>query len=96
MEIPVLVEPLPEGRYRARTGEPFGLVVEGASRQEALKQLEVQIRGRLESGAELLTLVVPPPSSPSAMPAEMEKHPFTDAWLEAMAENRALEDAETP
>ena len=39
MEIPVLVEPLPEGGFRARCGDPFALTAEGATPDAALYHL---------------------------------------------------------
>jgi hypothetical protein len=96
VDIPILVEPLAEGRFRARAGEPFGMVVEAANRPEALKQLETQIKQRLEAGAELVSVRVRT-AQPQPMPGEVFKDdPLFDEWLELIAENRRREEAENP
>lgn len=41
MQIPILVEPLPNGQgYVARAGEPFAIRVEGPTISDATKTLE--------------------------------------------------------
>ena len=60
MEIPILLEPLADGRYLARAGDPFGLVVEASNRQEALTQLQLLIKRKFDAGAELLTMPLSP------------------------------------
>ena len=39
MQIPVLVEPTSENRFRATSGDPFGLETEAATRDEAVRKL---------------------------------------------------------
>lgn len=95
MEIPILIEPLAEGRFRAKAGEPFGVAVEAGSRHEALKQLEAQIKSQLEAGAELLTLKLA--LAHQTMPGEVfHNDPLFDEWLELIAENRRREDSQNP
>jgi hypothetical protein len=53
MEIPLLIEPLAEGRFRARTGEPLAASVEADSADEARRQLELLLRQRLQNGSQL-------------------------------------------
>jgi hypothetical protein len=49
MHIPVLVEPVVDNGYRATSGPPLGLSVEGATRAEAIDKLERLLRDRLST-----------------------------------------------
>ena len=67
MQIPILIDPIEGGRFRARSGEPFGLSAEGASREDAARHLEQLLKDRLCNGAELRAVNMPSafPSLPS-------------------------------
>jgi hypothetical protein len=59
MELPVLIERLPDGdRYTARLGEPFNLTVEAATANEAQDRLTDALRRRLQQGAELRSIAI--------------------------------------
>ena len=58
MQIPILVEPIEGGRYRARAGEPFVCCAEGDTKVEAFQALERQLKERLRDGL-LLTVELP-------------------------------------
>src|SRR5690348_5928209 len=47
MRISVLIEPVPGNGYRARGGEPLGLIAEGATRDKALQKLRELIDERV-------------------------------------------------
>jgi hypothetical protein len=51
MRISVLIEPVPGNGYRARGGEPFAMMAEGATRDDALQQLRKLIEGKVSAGA---------------------------------------------
>ncbi len=51
MEIPVLIEPVGPNGFRARSGEPFGLTAEGATREEALQKLREMVQNRIAAAA---------------------------------------------
>lgn len=53
MHIPILIESLDGGRFRARAGEPFVLVAEGESSAAATLALERLVAERLANGAQL-------------------------------------------
>jgi hypothetical protein len=55
----VLIEPIANDGFKARAGEPFGLTAEGATVDEALKQLRTLIEGRLAAGARVMQLQLP-------------------------------------
>lgn len=89
MEIPVLVEPLPSGKgFRARAGDPLGLSAEGATRDEALHQLQSLTNGRLSSGAEIVPMHVgtgnPWVDSAGFLPDDE----LTREWMDILRENR--------
>jgi predicted RNase H-like HicB family nuclease len=97
MELPVLIEPVAGNGYRAKSGEPLPLTAEGATREEALRNLRQLVQQRLHTGAEVAALQVPgpPPANPWVEFAGMFKDdPYFDEWQEAIAENRRRADEE--
>lgn len=90
MEIAVLVEKVAENGYRAKGGEPFGLVAEGASRDEAVQKLRALIEHKLGSGAELLKLEIPAKDNPwRRMGGTLDPNdPMVQEWIQIMEENR--------
>lgn len=101
MQIPILIEPVAGNGYRSRGGEPFGLSVEGATRQEVLEKLKKQLADYLCGGTELVTLEVP--ESPALNPwlpfaGMFKEDPYFEEWQQAIADNRRKmdEDPEIP
>jgi len=60
MEIPVLLEPLPSGGFRARSGDPLELTAQGDSPDSALRNLRDLIETRIASGFVLTSMSVWP------------------------------------
>ncbi len=95
MQIPILIEPIANNGYRARSPEPLGLSAEGASQEEALANLRQQLTARLQSGAAIVPLEVPTEPHPLARFAGMFKDdPDFQEVLEIIAENRRKMDAD--
>ena len=89
MQIPVLIEPVGGNGFRAQSGVPFPLSVEGATREEALKKLREMIEGHLSPGAEVVSMEISPTQHPLAPFAGMYKdEPLVGEWMQAMAEYR--------
>ena len=89
MELPVLIERLPNGdRYRARMGEPFNLTVEATTAEEAQRQLTEALRRRLQQGAELRSISVRPLSSPGPQGGWLPEDDLTREWLQAVQQFR--------
>jgi hypothetical protein len=97
MKIPVIIEPISDGRFRARAGEPFGASAEGASADEATRRLETLLRQRLCNGNAVATIDLEN-GAPEAGPSSLRLTPLpADDWFfttmrEAITENRKLED----
>lgn len=89
MQIPVLIEPIAGNGYRARGGEPLPLVVEAATREEALAKLQEALQDRLRNGAEIVPLETATPPHPLAKFVGMFKDdPWIEDWKKSMAEYR--------
>ena len=93
MQIPVLIEPVAGNGFRARGCEPFALVAEGATRQEALEKLREQLQQRLQGGAEIVSLQVQDQENPWVKFAGMfQDDPYFAEVIEIMAEERRRVD----
>ena len=90
MTIPVLLEPIPTQRFRARAGEPFGWTAEGGTAEEALQNLKTVIGNHVAAGAQVTNLDLPLLSAP-ALPTGgifAPDDPLVEEWKQIMAENR--------
>ena len=97
MRFSVLVEAVPGNGFRATGGEPFGLTVEGATRDEALQKLRQLIEGKVSAGAELFTLDVPMVEHPWLPFAGMFRDDsLVEEWTRSMTEYRREVDATDP
>ena len=95
MEIPVLVEPLPNNRFRARCGEPFALSAEGDTHAEAMKCLDSLVNQRLANGAKLQLIRVDAlPDNPwKSLAGVWTDDREIDEWKRLVADNRAKRNA---
>lgn len=91
MSIPILVEPTATG-FRAETGGPLNLSADGPSSEFAVSALHAKILAKLQNGATIIHLPVPPPSPQPEM--SMAEHPLFDEWLEAVKDYRKQREAE--
>jgi hypothetical protein len=90
MRIPTLVEPIPEGGFRASCGGPFDLSADGSTAIEALDQLKARVQSRLTAtGSQVLDLDVPGEDHPLA-PFEgmFRDNPLFHEWQQAIADYR--------
>ncbi len=98
MHIPILIEALANGRFRARAGEPFVLVAEGESCAAATQALERLVAERLANGAQLGLLSVPNGMATVSVPLPADNRYQTDPSFAEMqqtiAEFRRAEDEE--
>jgi hypothetical protein len=98
MQIPILIEPIDGGRYRARAGEPFAQTAEGESAREAARTLEEQLIARLLHGATMVFLDIPNGKPVSDQTASFPgDNLYESDWAfqelqEAITENRRVEE----
>lgn len=94
MTIQVLVEPVGNNGYRARSGEPMPMTVEAPTRDEALAVLQQQLQTRLKNGGEIVTLQLASDPHPALAFAGMYNpaDPHIKAWKKAMAAYRRKVD----
>jgi predicted RNase H-like HicB family nuclease len=96
MDIPVLIEPLPDSGFRATSGEPLHLATEAPTREEAVAKLRTLIEERVAAGAQVVAVSIDT-SHPLAKFAGMLKDdPLAEPWKQAMAEYRDARDADAP
>lgn len=95
MDIPVLIEAIGDGRFRARSGEPLAVTAEAATREEAISKLRELVQACATNGKELISLPVATgaPSLPGGA-SIFKDDPFFDEWQEAIAEYRRQKDKE--
>lgn len=99
MEIPVVIEPLPEGGFRARGGGPFSLAALGETPGSALRNLRGLVDHQIAAGALWTVLNVPAPQyGPHAGAGIYRDDPLFDPWQEEIAAYRRKidDDPEIP
>lgn len=98
MQIPVLVEPVANNGYRARGMEPFSLSAEGATRAEAVANLEKQLQARLKNGSTVVTIEVATKHPLAEFAGMFADDPDFQDVLKIMEENRRSldQDASVP
>lgn len=94
MEIPILVEPMPGGGFRARSADPLGFTAQGDTPDAALHQLRDLIAARAASGAIWTTIDVPDPKyGPHPGAGIYRDDPLFDRWrAEIEAYRQQVED----
>jgi hypothetical protein len=101
MQLPILVEPMPDGRFRARLGEPIAATAEADNAQRAVQELVQLVENRLHSGAKLFVLSIPSGAVQGSAPPFPADDAYKTDWVyreleEAVAENRRLEESAGP
>lgn len=95
MQIPILVEQVQNNGYRARSGEPLALSADGETADEAITKLQALVAAKLQSGARLLSMPLPPNDNPWLRGAGMFKDdPLFDEWQQEIADQRKAIDAD--
>jgi hypothetical protein len=90
MQIPVLIEPIAQNGFRAKTGEPLLLSAEGITRDEAVDKLRALVKTKLTSGASLLPIEIGSANNPWLAMAGIHDpaDPLVQEWKQSMAEYR--------
>ena len=94
MEIPVLVKPLPEGGFQARSADPLGLMAQGDTPDAALRHLRELIQTETAAGVILTSIEVPASKHGSYLGGGIYKdEPLFDRWREEIeAYRQQVED----
>ena len=97
MTIAVLIDPISEGGYLATGGPPFEASAQGATRDEALNRLRLEIEEKITAGAVNVPMEVGPDvSNPWLTGAGMFRdNPLFDAWQESIADYRRSVDEDS-
>lgn len=94
MELPVIIEPLPDARgFTARLATPISLSAEGATAEEAHHELAALLGRRLEEGMELRSLIVPVSVARGSAAGWLPDDELTRDWLQQVQDYRAECDA---
>jgi hypothetical protein len=81
MEIPVLLEPLPDGGFRARSADPLSLTAQGDTPDAALRHLRNLIEKRAMSGTIFTAIEVPISKfGPHPGAGSYRDEPLFDRW----------------
>jgi predicted RNase H-like HicB family nuclease len=86
MQIPVLVEPIANNGFSARIGEPLPLSAEGATPEEALRNLRTALDCQLSSGKQLQAMDLTPANPWLALAGIHDPNdPLVQEWKQEMA-----------
>jgi hypothetical protein len=100
MEIAILLEPVENNGYRAKSGPPFDVSAEGATCEEAVAKVREKMKSKLTDGSMLVGVEMGGETNPWLQMAGIfdPNDPLVKEWIEIMAENRrkANEDPNDP
>jgi hypothetical protein len=94
MDTEVLLETLPNHRYRATGTDRFTVSAEGATCAEAIQNFRVAAARSITGEAEVVSVDIPIRGAHAWSPfaGVFADEPLFDAWQEIIAENRRAED----
>lgn len=58
MQIPVAIEPIGDGQFRAQSFPPFPAVADGSTRDEAVSKVQAEVNKQVEHGREIVMVEV--------------------------------------
>ena len=89
MQIPVLIEPVTDHGFRARVGEPLPVSAEGATPEEAVRNLRAAMDRQLKNGKQLRSLDLAPENPWLALAGMHDPNdPLVQEWKQEMAAYR--------
>jgi hypothetical protein len=95
MELPLLIEPLPNGAgYVARLGEPFNLTANAATAEQAHQEVANLLQARIQHGTALRSIVVPSSHASKSGNGWLPDDKITREWLQSVQQYRAECDAD--
>jgi len=94
MKLTVLLEPIVNNGFRARSGEPLVLSAEGPTRDEALRQLQNLVQNYLRTGPSLTEIEIPAENPWLRVAGMFENDSLFDSWQQALGQRRQELDAD--
>jgi hypothetical protein len=92
--LPVVIEPLPDGRgLMAHLVAPLPLSAQGSTGEEAERRLAALLQQRLQEGIELRALTVPLTAAAGSEPGWLPDDEWTREWLQEVEAYRVECDA---
>jgi hypothetical protein len=89
MQIPVLIESVAKSGFRASTGEPLPVSADGATPEEALRNLRAAVDRQLKNGKQLEWLDLTPANPWLALAGTHDPNdPLVKEWKQEMAAYR--------
>ena len=94
MQIPVLVEPVADNGFRAKAGEPLPLSADGATPEEAVRNLRAAMDRQLKDGKQLRSVEMASDNPWLAMAGMHDPNdPLIQQWKQEMtAYRQGIED----
>ena len=96
MQIPVAIEPIGDGQFRAHSFPPFTAVAEGRTSDEAVSKVRAELDKELAAGKQIVMVEVPAkePNPIMAMAGWLKDDPLYDEWQEEIRKYRRQCDIE--
>jgi hypothetical protein len=90
MQIPVVIEPLGDGQFRAHSFPPFTAVAEGRTSEEAVSKVRSELDKEMAAGKQIVMveLQTKQPNPFMAMAGWLKDDPLYDAWQAEIREYR--------
>ena len=89
MQIPVLVEPVANDGFRAKTGEPLPVSAKGATPEEAVRNLRAAMDSQLTNGTQLRSMDIVSENPWLALAGMHDPNdPLIQEWKQEMAAYR--------
>lgn len=100
MQVPILVEPIASGRFRASLGDPFHVAAEGNDARGAVEEVVRQVEQRLLGGTKIAALTLTDETA-MTLPVLPADDAYKSDWVyqelqNAIAEQRRTEDSIGP
>ena len=96
MQIPVVIEPLGDGQFRAQSFPPFPAEAHGNSRDDAVSKVRAEVNKQVEQGKEVVMVEVGvKPENPwSRIAGSLKDNPLLEEWKAEMEAFRKQCDIE--
>lgn len=96
MQVPVVVEPVGTGQFRAQGLPPFTAVAVGNTSEEAISKVRAELNKEIQAGKRLVLVDVGAKEENPwlAMAGWLKDDPLFDEWQAEIKENRRKRDIE--